>query len=58
MHNFPTWPLFKTLHVDNILSAAEIALAPSGRVLFVSKHPTMLVSGCLAVLHSDTVLTS
>ncbi|GAA5844578.1 hypothetical protein JCM3766R1_002666 [Sporobolomyces carnicolor] len=42
VHNFPTWPLFKTLHVDNILSAAEIALAPSGRVLFVSKHPTML----------------
>jgi len=42
-HKFPTWPLFKALHADNILSIAELALAPLGRILFVSRHTIMLV---------------
>ncbi|GAA5870276.1 hypothetical protein JCM16303_001947 [Sporobolomyces ruberrimus] len=40
--NFPTWPFFKALHADNILSIVELALAPQGRVLFVSRHSIML----------------
>ncbi|GAA5908326.1 uncharacterized protein JCM6883_004348 [Sporobolomyces salmoneus] len=40
--NFPTWPLFEALHSDNILSIVELALAPFGRVLFISQHPVML----------------
>ena len=36
------WPLFKCLNIDNILSVCEIALAPTGRVLFFSRHPAML----------------
>ncbi|EPQ60637.1 hypothetical protein GLOTRDRAFT_68450 [Gloeophyllum trabeum ATCC 11539] len=40
--NFTMWPLFKALNVDNILTICEIALAPTGRVLFVSRHPAML----------------
>ncbi|GAA5826786.1 hypothetical protein JCM5353_003234 [Sporobolomyces roseus] len=41
-HNFPTWPLFKALHADNLLSIAELALAPLGRILFISRHAIML----------------
>ncbi|KAH7911212.1 AEX-3 domain-containing protein, partial [Hygrophoropsis aurantiaca] len=40
--NFTMWPLFKCLNIDNILTACEIALAPTGRVLFYSRHPAML----------------
>ncbi|GAA5949535.1 hypothetical protein JCM3765_002695 [Sporobolomyces pararoseus] len=40
--NFPTWPFFQALHSDNILTIAELALAPLGRVLFVSEYPIML----------------
>ncbi|KZT30581.1 hypothetical protein NEOLEDRAFT_1053137 [Neolentinus lepideus HHB14362 ss-1] len=40
--NFTMWPLFKALNIDNILTICEIALAPTGRVLFVSRHPAML----------------
>ena len=36
------WPLFKTLSLDNILTICEIALAPNGRVLFMSRHPALL----------------
>lgn len=40
--NFTMWPLFKCLNVDNILTICEIALAPTGRVLFFSRHAAML----------------
>ncbi|EJD03960.1 uncharacterized protein FOMMEDRAFT_106299 [Fomitiporia mediterranea MF3/22] len=40
--NFTMWPLFKCLNIDNILSICEIALAPTGRILFFSRHPAML----------------
>ncbi|KAG6336570.1 hypothetical protein ID866_2508 [Astraeus odoratus] len=40
--NFTMWPLFKALNIDNILTCCEIALAPTGRVLFYSRHPAML----------------
>jgi EEF1A N-terminal glycine/lysine methyltransferase len=40
--NVTMWPLFKALNVDNILTICEIALAPTGRVLFYSRHPAML----------------
>lgn len=40
--DFTMWPLFKTLSVDNILTICEHALAPSGRVLFYSRHPALL----------------
>ncbi|CAO1623980.1 unnamed protein product [Parajaminaea phylloscopi] len=40
--NFTMWPLFKTLSLDNILTVCEIALAPNGRVLFLSRHPALL----------------
>lgn len=36
------WPLFKCLNIDNILNICEIALAPTGRILFFSRHPAML----------------
>lgn len=40
--NFTMWPLFKTLSLDNILTICEIALAPNGRVLFLSRNPALL----------------
>ncbi|CAG7852425.1 SubName: Full=Uncharacterized protein {ECO:0000313/EMBL:CCA70849.1} [Serendipita indica DSM 11827] len=40
--NFQMWPLFCCLSLDNILTCCEIALSPTGRVLFLSKHPAML----------------
>ncbi|KAG8803291.1 hypothetical protein FRC17_006213, partial [Serendipita sp. 399] len=40
--NFQMWPLFCSLSLDNILTCCEIALSPTGRVLFISKHPAML----------------
>nr|GAT44186.1 predicted protein [Mycena chlorophos] len=40
--NFTMWPLFKCLSIDNILTICEIALTPTGRVIFVSRHPAML----------------
>lgn len=40
--NFTMWPLFKALNIDNILTCCEIALAPTGRILFYSRHPAML----------------
>ncbi|KAK7064234.1 DENN domain-containing protein [Favolaschia claudopus] len=40
--NFTMWPLFKCLNIDNILTICEIALAPTGRILFLSRHPAML----------------
>lgn len=40
--NFTMWPLFKCLNIDNILTICEIALAPTGRILFFSRYPTML----------------
>ncbi|KIY71624.1 hypothetical protein CYLTODRAFT_441142 [Cylindrobasidium torrendii FP15055 ss-10] len=40
--NFTMWPLFKCLNLDNILTICEIALSPTGRVLFFSRHPAML----------------
>ncbi|KAF8591827.1 hypothetical protein K439DRAFT_1325868 [Ramaria rubella] len=40
--NFTMYPLFQCLALDNILTICEIALAPTGRVLFLSRHPQML----------------
>ncbi|KAJ7244796.1 AEX-3 domain-containing protein [Mycena haematopus] len=40
--NFTMWPLFKCMNIDNILTICEIALAPTGRVIFFSRHPAML----------------
>jgi nicotinamide N-methyltransferase len=40
--NITMWPLFKALSVEHILTICEIALAPTGRVLFYSRHPAML----------------
>ncbi|KAL5535522.1 hypothetical protein ACEPAF_3616 [Sanghuangporus sanghuang] len=40
--NFTMWPLFKCLNIDNILTICEIALAPTGRILFFTRHPAML----------------
>ena len=39
---FSMWPLFKALSVDNVLTICEIALAPAGRILFMSRHPALL----------------
>jgi len=41
--NYPLWPVFKALHADNLLTIAELALAPLGRVVFLSRHQIMLV---------------
>ncbi|KAF9076301.1 AEX-3 domain-containing protein [Rhodocollybia butyracea] len=40
--NFTMWPLFKCLNIENILTICEISLAPTGRILFFSRHPAML----------------
>lgn len=40
--NFTMWPLFKALNLDNILTICEIALSPTGKILFISRHPAML----------------
>ncbi|KDQ05918.1 hypothetical protein BOTBODRAFT_122115 [Botryobasidium botryosum FD-172 SS1] len=40
--NFTMWPLFRCLNIDNILTICEIALSPTGRVIFLSRHPAML----------------
>ncbi|KAF9453813.1 hypothetical protein P691DRAFT_755175 [Macrolepiota fuliginosa MF-IS2] len=40
--NFTMWPLFKCLNIDNILTICEIALAPTGRILFFSRYPAIL----------------
>ncbi|KAJ7630933.1 DENN domain-containing protein [Roridomyces roridus] len=47
--NFTMWPLFKCLNIDNILTICEIALAPTGRVIFFSRHPAMLGIAVLSV---------
>ncbi|VDB84478.1 unnamed protein product [Peniophora sp. CBMAI 1063] len=47
--NFTMWPLFKALNLDNILTICEIALAPTGRVLFFSRHPAMLGIAVLTI---------
>ncbi|BGP12761.1 hypothetical protein JCM10213v2_000678 [Rhodosporidiobolus nylandii] len=52
-HNFPLWPLFASLHADNLLTIAELALAPFGRVLFVSRNSFMIG---LATLTFQTIL--
>ncbi|KAE8269912.1 hypothetical protein A4X09_0g2437 [Tilletia walkeri] len=40
--DFTMWPLFKTLSIDHILTICEIALTPTGKVLFHSRHPALL----------------
>ncbi|KAF8309866.1 AEX-3 domain-containing protein [Cantharellus anzutake] len=40
--NFTMWPLFRCLNLDNILTICELALAPTGRILFLSRHLAML----------------
>jgi nicotinamide N-methyltransferase len=43
--NFTMWPLFKALSLDNIITLCELAMAPTGRVLFLSRYPAMLGVG-------------
>ncbi|KAF8609678.1 hypothetical protein BDV93DRAFT_465079 [Ceratobasidium sp. AG-I] len=40
--NFTMWPLFRCLNLDNILTICELALSPTGKILFLSRHPAML----------------
>ncbi|KAM0755981.1 hypothetical protein T439DRAFT_351711 [Meredithblackwellia eburnea MCA 4105] len=40
--DFLFWPVFRALDADNLLTIAEAALAPLGRVLFISNYPVML----------------
>ena len=40
--DFQIWPMFQALDLDHILTCAEVAMSSSGRVVFCSKHPTML----------------
>ncbi|WWC59598.1 uncharacterized protein I303_102156 [Kwoniella dejecticola CBS 10117] len=40
--DFQLWPLFQAVELDHIITAAEVALSNSGRVIFCSKHPAML----------------
>ncbi|KAK0556930.1 Protein N-terminal and lysine N-methyltransferase efm7 [Tilletia horrida] len=40
--DFTMWPLFKTLSIDHILTICEVALTPTGKVLFHSRHPALL----------------
>ncbi|KAL6309956.1 AEX-3 domain-containing protein [Sparassis latifolia] len=47
--NFTMWPLFKCLNIDNILTICEIALAPTGRILFFSRHPAILGIAVLTI---------
>ncbi|KPV78492.1 uncharacterized protein RHOBADRAFT_10654 [Rhodotorula graminis WP1] len=47
--NYPLWPVFKALHADNLLTVAELALAPLGRVVFLSRHQIMLVRPTLSL---------
>ncbi|KAI0094887.1 AEX-3 domain-containing protein [Irpex rosettiformis] len=47
--NFTMWPLFKCLNIDNILTVCEIALSPTGRILFFSRHPAMLSVAVLTI---------
>ncbi|TFK93444.1 hypothetical protein K466DRAFT_478652 [Polyporus arcularius HHB13444] len=47
--NFTMWPLFKCLNIDNILTICELALSPTGRILFFSRHPAMLGIAVLTV---------
>jgi nicotinamide N-methyltransferase len=47
--NFTMWPFFKALSLDNILNVCEVALAPTGRVLFLSRYPAMLSTAVLSL---------
>lgn len=47
--NFTMWPLFKALDLDNILTICEIGMAPTGRILFLSRYPAMLGVAVLTV---------
>ncbi|BGP04842.1 hypothetical protein JCM10049v2_000644 [Rhodotorula toruloides] len=40
--HLPIWPVFKALHLDNMLTIAELALAPFGKIAFVSRHDLLL----------------
>ncbi|GAA5832149.1 hypothetical protein JCM11251_004256 [Rhodosporidiobolus azoricus] len=50
---FPVWPIFQALHADNLLTIAELALAPLGRIVFLSRHQLML---SLATLTFQAIL--
>lgn len=41
--NFPLWPVLETLNSENLLTVAEIAAAPLGKVAFLSRNPSILV---------------
>ncbi|GAA6050479.1 hypothetical protein JCM3770_002616 [Rhodotorula araucariae] len=51
--NYPLWPVFKALHADNLLTIAELALAPFGKIVFTSEHRIML---SLATMTFQTIL--
>jgi hypothetical protein len=42
--NVTVWPIFSALSADNLLTICEHALAPLGRVVFVSQYPILLSS--------------
>ncbi|GAA6001867.1 hypothetical protein JCM10207_002357 [Rhodosporidiobolus poonsookiae] len=52
-HDFPVWPVFRALHADNLLTIAELALAPLGRIIFISRNSLMLG---IATLTFQTIL--
>lgn len=51
--DFAIWPLFKTLALEQILTLCEAALAPSGKVLFVSQSESLLT---LSVVTTRTLV--
>lgn len=53
--NFPLWPVLETLNSENLLTVAELAAAPLGKVAFLSRNPSILVrlSICIGCRISD-----
>ena len=47
--NHTMWPLFKALDLDNILTICEVGMAPTGRILFLSRYPAMLGVAVLTI---------
>ncbi|BGP52921.1 hypothetical protein JCM8202v2_000478 [Rhodotorula sphaerocarpa] len=51
--NFPLWPVLETLNSENLLTVAELAAAPLGKVAFLSRNPSILG---LSVMFFEAVL--
>jgi hypothetical protein len=50
VRELPLWPLFEALDASNLLLIARVAMSPSGRVVFVSRHPFMVVGHILVLI--------